>query len=192
MSSTRCIYFAICFTAVLGLASNAGAQCGRGYSGMGSYAMAPAGYGGFSLAAFHRSSRANRAALQALSRSQPRAKLLANARLSPSSSRAGEGSYASLHGSLPPQTPWELERQRVSQLAQARRDDEQSRREKSRDAIPVRVWSQEQLAQAKFKVAHMLFQDGNIDAAKNVLSKLVDEFPDTATADRAKVTLAKL
>jgi hypothetical protein len=190
MFAIRCIRLAVALSTVLVLSSTAFAQCGRGYSGNAAFAMAPAGYGGFSLAAMHRSARANRAAFQALARSQPRAKMLANANLS--SSNPGERSYESSYGASLSATSLELERQRILQLAQQRRDEEKSRRDKSRDAIPVRTWSEEQLAQSKFKVAHLLYLDGNIDAAKNVLSKLLNEFPDTATADRAKLTLAQL
>jgi len=192
MIAIRCIRLTVAFSTALVFASTATAQCGRGYSGNSAFVMAPAGYGGYSLAALHRSARASRANLQALSRSQPRAKMLANANLSSSPSNPAESSYESMYGPSLSQTPWELERQRTLQLAQERRDEEKSRRDKSRDAIPVRIWSEEQLAQSKFKVAHMLYLDGNVDAAKNVLSKLLDEFPDTATADRAKVTLAQL
>jgi hypothetical protein len=191
MFAIRCIRLAVAFSTALVLTSTAVAQCGRGYSGSGAFVMAPAGYGGYSLAALHRSARANRAAMQALSRSQSRAKMLANAKLS-SSSTTGEASYESMYGAGQPATSMELERQRIMQLAQQRRDEEKSRREKSRDAIPVRTWSEEQLAQSRFKVAHMLYLEGEIDAAKKVLGKLLDEFPDTATADRAKLTLAQL
>jgi len=192
MFAIRCIRLTVAFATALVFASTADAQCSRGSSGNGAFVMAPVGYGSYSLAALHRSARANRAAMQALSRSQPRAKMLANAKLSSSPSTSGEASYESMYGAALPATSLELERQRIMQLAQQRRDEEQSRREKSRDAIPVRVWSEEQLAQSRFKVAHMLYLDGEIDAAKKVLGKLLDEFPDTATADRAKMTLAQL
>jgi hypothetical protein len=190
MFAIRYIRLAVAFSTVLVFTSTAFAQCSRGYSGNSNSVMAPAGYGGFSLAALHRSARASRANLQALARSQPRAKMLANANLLPSG--PGERSYESSYGESLSATSLELERQRIMQLAQQRRDEEKSRREKSREAIPVRTWSEEQLAQSKFKVAHLLYLDGNIDAAKNVLSKLLAEFPDTATADRAKLTLAQL
>jgi hypothetical protein len=191
MFAIRCIRLTVAFAAALAFASTAAAQCSRGSPGNGAFVMAPAGYGAFNLAALHRSARANRAAMQALSRSQPRAKMLANAKLS-SSSTSDEASYESMYGALTPATSLELERQRIMQLAQQRRDEEKSRREKSRNAIPARVWSEEQLAQSRFKVAHMLYLEGEIDAAKKVLDKLLDEFPETATADRAKLTLAQL
>ena len=192
MSAIRCACLAVALSTAFVCASTASAQCGRGYSGNGGFVMAPAGYGAFNLAGLHRSARANRAAMQALSRSQPRAKMLANAKLSSSPSTSGESSYESMYGPLTPSTALELERQRVLQLAQQRRDEEKSRRDRNREAIPVRVWSEEQLAESRFKVAHMLYLDGEIEAAKRVLGKLLDEFPETATADRAKATRARL
>jgi hypothetical protein len=188
----RFIRVGVVFAIALVCASTAlGQACGRGgYTGNGSFGMGRMGYGGGGFVSFARSGGASRANSN-VARLQARARQLASARLLPSSS-PGEGSYESMYGGSLSLTPWELERQRKMQLAEQRRDEEKSRREKSRDTIPVRLWSEEQLAESKFKVAHMLYLDGNSDAAKGVLSKLLDEYPDTVTADRAKVTLARL
>jgi hypothetical protein len=50
----------------------------------------------------------------------------------------------------------------------------------------------EELAQSKFTCAHNLWLGGNVEAARRWLERLVKEYPATETADRAKITLAKL
>jgi hypothetical protein len=84
------------------------------------------------------------------------------------------------------------EAERRTALAQKRRDDEKERREKSRAAIPVKTFTNEELAQSKFTCAHNLWLGGNVEAARRWLERLVKEYPATETADRAKITLAKL
>jgi len=151
--------------------------------------MPPAGYGGSSFANVARSGCSNQPNSLTPACNQSRANMFASANLSPSSSSA-EASFESMYGSSLSLT--QRERERKLKLAEQRRDEEKARREKSRDTIPVRIWSEEQLAQSKFKVAHMLYLGGKIDAAKNVLIKLLDEYPDSVTADRATLTLAQL
>jgi hypothetical protein len=120
---------------------------------------------------------------------ESRARMLTSANRSPSSC-IGESSSDSRYDSVLSRS--EREHQRELQLAEERRDEEKSRREKVRVSIPVRTWSEEELAASRFKVAHLLYLDGNVDASKNVLTKLLDEYPDTVTADRAKLALARL
>jgi len=84
------------------------------------------------------------------------------------------------------------ESQRRTALAKKRRDEEKADREKSRAAIPVTTLTDEELARSKFTCAHNLWLAGNVDSAKSWLEQLVREYPATQTADRAKVTLAKL
>jgi len=89
-------------------------------------------------------------------------------------------------------SPQLLERQRRLTMMQKRRDDEKARREASRAAIPTRFWNDEELAAAKFQGAHLLWLRGNTPAARRWLETILDSYPHTATAERARITLARL
>jgi hypothetical protein len=161
----------------------------------------PRVHGGVSLSSLARSGFSRPANSLMPGCHESRAHMLTSANRSPSycnrspasclgESYIGESSSDSTYASVLSRS--EREHQRELQLAQQRRDEEQSRREKVRMSIPVRTWSEEELAASRFKVAHLLYLDGNIDASKNVLTRLLDEYPDTVTADRAKLALARL
>jgi hypothetical protein len=79
---------------------------------------------------------------------------------------------------------------RVAQMQQ-RRDAEQERREKSRAALPVKFWDDEELAKVRYDLAHKLYKKGNPEASKRWLEKLVKDYSATQTADRARDTLAR-
>jgi hypothetical protein len=79
-------------------------------------------------------------------------------------------------------------------MMQQRRAKEQERREQSRKLLATmgKVLTEEELARSKFNLAHMLWKAGRIDSAKAQLAKLLDDYPFTETADRARLTLARL
>ena len=83
------------------------------------------------------------------------------------------------------------ERQRRTQLMEVRREAVKSRREKLKATIPEKDYTEEELAQSKFQVAHMLWQAGRINAARGQLLALLDDYPGTETAHRAKTALAR-
>jgi hypothetical protein len=77
-------------------------------------------------------------------------------------------------------------------MMESRRAAEKERRDKSRQMTAAKVLSEEDLAKSKFNLAHMLWVAGRIDSAKLQLSKLLDDYPSTESADRARMTLARL
>jgi hypothetical protein len=90
--------------------------------------------------------------------------------------RDTDNCHPSRHPSLPQQIPL------------ARRA---ARRKPPVPLQPV-VLTAEQRATARYELAHQLWLNGNPDAARRWLAELADKWPDTAVADRARVTLAKL
>jgi hypothetical protein len=102
--------------------------------------------------------------------------------LSPSDSYNEPASYKS---------DWQIERERVLAKRRASRDAAKERREKTWASLPFKFYSDEELARPKYNVAHMLWQNGKLDAAKNILAKLLDDYPKTDTADRAKGVLER-
>jgi hypothetical protein len=77
-------------------------------------------------------------------------------------------------------------------MLQQRREDEQARRQAARTRLPLPITNDEQLAAAKYQLAHLLWQGGDAPAAHKWLETILAKFPDTQTADRARQTLAKL
>ena len=80
---------------------------------------------------------------------------------------------------------------RTAQMQQ-RRDAEKTRRQAARERLPKPVQDNEQQAASKYELAHVLFQHGNAPAARQWLAEILDKFPSTQTADRARQTLARL
>ena len=75
---------------------------------------------------------------------------------------------------------------------QQRRDAEKTRRQAARERLPQPIQDNEQQAASKYELAHHLFQNGNSPAARQWLAEILDKFPSTQTADRARQTLARL
>ncbi|HMC11357.1 MAG TPA: hypothetical protein VKH44_08705, partial [Pirellulaceae bacterium] len=80
---------------------------------------------------------------------------------------------------------------RIAQMQQ-RRDTEKSRRQAARERLPRPIQDNEQQAASKYELAHLLWQNGNASAARHWLDEILDKFPSTQTADRARQTLAQL
>jgi hypothetical protein len=59
-------------------------------------------------------------------------------------------------------------------------------------APPARHRTKEELAASKFQAAHLLWQAGRTDAARRWLEAVLREYESTPTAERARITLAKL
>jgi hypothetical protein len=82
--------------------------------------------------------------------------------------------------------------QKRRRMFEERRAKEQERREKSRKMLAFgKVLTEEELAKAKFNLAHMLWKAGRVDSAKMHLAKILDDYPFTETADRARITLTR-
>jgi hypothetical protein len=113
------------------------------------------------------------------------------ANLSSSYSSAGNGYADSLYSPATWLSPADREREARREQMQERRNAEVTRREASRKSIPAKTYTEEDYAKSKFNVAHMLWQNGNLDASRKRLELLIDEYPYTDTADRARITLAK-
>ena len=80
-------------------------------------------------------------------------------------------------------------------MMQQRRDAEQARRKAAREQLakkPRPVQNPETQAAAKYELAHLLWKGRQWQAAQKWLSDIVDKFPSTQTADRARQTLARL
>jgi len=86
---------------------------------------------------------------------------------------------------------WQIERERVLAMRQASRDAAKQRRERTWAMLPMRIYSDEDYAKSKFNVAHMLWLNGRVDASRRHLEQLIDAYPQTDTADRAKFVLAR-
>ncbi len=80
---------------------------------------------------------------------------------------------------------------RIAQMQQ-RRDAEKTRRQAARERLPRPVQDNEQQAESKYELAHLLWQNGNAGAARQWLAEILDKFPSTQTADRARQTLTRL
>jgi len=108
---------------------------------------------------------------------------------------SGNDNSGSLYSSADGSSSWlsaaDREREYRRELMAQRRDDEAARRDASRKSIPYRFFWDEDYAKSKYNVAHMLYKNGNLDAARRVLTKLIDEYPETDMASRAKSTLEK-
>jgi hypothetical protein len=80
---------------------------------------------------------------------------------------------------------------KIAQMQQ-RRDTEKTRRQTSRERLPRPIQDNEHQAASKYELAHLLWQNGNAPAAREWLAEILDKFPSTQTADRARQTLARL
>ena len=85
----------------------------------------------------------------------------------------------------------EAQMRRVAMMQQ-RRQAEQNRRQATRERLPLPIQDDERLAAGKFQAAHLLWQGGNTTAARKWLGEILDKFPSTETAARARLTLARL
>jgi hypothetical protein len=79
---------------------------------------------------------------------------------------------------------------RAAQMQQ-RREAEQERRERARASLPIKFYDDEELAKVRYDLAHKLYKNGNPEASKRWLEKLVKDYSSTQTADRARETLAR-
>jgi len=145
---------------------------------MGTKRTPPIGYGGGSYAS---------AGCSAPACNLSRGSSLASTYASRDSGGSGYSESSYSPGGIDPET----ERERVLRVAQQKRDDEKARRERSRAAIPVKHWTDEERAESKFRSARQLYYTGHLDASKRWLETVVKDFPTTNTADRAKIALAK-
>jgi hypothetical protein len=73
-----------------------------------------------------------------------------------------------------------------------RRSASAARTQTASTATPAKNWTYEELAGAKFRVAHLLWQGGNAPAARKWLDEIITKYGETETAARARITLAKL
>jgi len=89
-------------------------------------------------------------------------------------------------------SPQRAAQQRRVAMMQERRTAEQARRQAAREHLPRPIQDEEQLAVGKFRMAHLLWQDGNTPAARKWLGDILDKFPSTETAIQARQTLARL
>jgi len=72
---------------------------------------------------------------------------------------------------------------------QASRDATKERRERLWASLPMKFYSDEELARSKYNVAHMLWQNGRVEASRRNLEQLIDAYPKTNAAELAKVVL---
>jgi hypothetical protein len=86
---------------------------------------------------------------------------------------------------------WQLERERVLAMRQASRDAAKERRERTWASLPTKYYSDEDLAKSKYSIARQLWQHGRVDAARQTLAKLIEDYPATDTAEGAKVVLER-
>jgi hypothetical protein len=102
------------------------------------------------------------------------------------------GSYSRYGGHDQSRSPSRDAQLRRAAQMQARRDQEQSRRQSAREHIAKPLLNVEQRAANKFQGAHLLWLDGNVPAAQRWLDEILDKYPQTATAARASKTLERL
>jgi hypothetical protein len=88
-------------------------------------------------------------------------------------------------------TEWQLERERVLAMRQASRDAAKARREATWASLPVKYYTDEDLAQSKYSIARQLWRCGRVDRSRLYLEQLIADFPFTETADRAKIVLTR-
>jgi len=108
----------------------------------------------------------------------------------PTADQLGSQSYSS-YGQESPSCQPSRSQLRTAQMQQ-RRDAEKTRRQAARERLPRPIQDNEQQAASKFELAHLLWQHGNGLAARQWLTEILDKFPSTQTADRARQTLAQL
>ena len=79
-------------------------------------------------------------------------------------------------------------------MMQHARDAEKARRQSARQKLPTQpvVLDSEQQAAAKYELSHSLWLAGRPDAARKWLGEILDKYPTTQIADRARQTLAAL
>jgi len=76
--------------------------------------------------------------------------------------------------------------------AEQHRQTVKNQREKTRSLIPQKVWTEEELAEAKFKLAHQLYLNGKTESSAKWLEKIEEDYPDTLTANRARFVLTRM
>ncbi len=107
----------------------------------------------------------------------------------PTADQLAQQSYSSFSQDSPSCQP--RNEYRIAQMQQ-RRDTEKTRRQAARERLPRPIQDNEQQAASKYELAHSLWKNGNAPAAREWLSEILDKFPSTQTADRARLTLARL
>ena len=108
----------------------------------------------------------------------------------PTADQVAQQGYSS-YGQEPPSCQPSRNEMRIAHMQQ-RRDSEKSRRQAARERLPRPIQDNEHQAASKYELAHLLWQNGNPSAAREWLSEILDKFPSTQTADRARQTLARL
>jgi hypothetical protein len=86
---------------------------------------------------------------------------------------------------------WQIERERLLARRQASRDATKERRERLWASLPSPFYTDEDYAKSRYKVAHMLWQNGRVEASRRNLEQLISEYPKSDTAELAKVVLER-
>src|SRR5262249_20384198 len=86
---------------------------------------------------------------------------------------------------------WQIERESLLARRQASRDAAKERRERLWASLPVTFYSDEDYDQSRYKVAHLLWQNGRVNASRRNLEQLISEYPKTDTAELAKGVLER-
>ncbi len=76
-------------------------------------------------------------------------------------------------------------------MMQKRRDDEKERRDAARKAIPVRTYTDDELAESQFNIARLLYRGGKPEASRRQLELLIEKWPTAMAADKAQVALGR-
>jgi predicted Zn-dependent protease len=102
---------------------------------------------------------------------------------------ASESRYAPVNVII--KSEWQLERERVLTMRQASRDAAKARREATWASLPVKYYTDEDLARSKYSIARQLWHNGRVDSSRRFLEQLIADYPLTDTAARAKVVLMR-
>jgi len=177
MFHIRAVPFVLCALPILVASAPAQAQCQQRLAQIG-------GYPGFGMQSPVAQMMAARMAavqyVQSLNSSSPQL---------PTANQLASQGYSSYGQDSPSCQP--RNEIRIAQMQQ-RRDAEKTRRQSARERLPRPIQDNEQQAASKFELAHLLWQHGNGPAARQWLTEILDKFPSTQTADRARLTLAQL
>ncbi len=107
--------------------------------------------------------------------------------------------YNYAQGYTPPSSPtiinyksdYQFERERVLAMMATRRHDRHLEWERGRSFNAIKSYTPEDRALSKYRLAQQLFYNGKPEASKRWLEELVNLFPDTFTADRARLVLTR-